>query len=176
MRRQARDAACFFVLSFFMFSSMISDPHKRVLQSRFFSGGCLLEGKAIRIISDDRVQKRKQRNVMIRVLSQPPKILNTNMRRCMRASANLPLFLVFFLFAFSRDIQAQQQDPFSVNGGSILAMTGKDSVAVAVDKRFGSGSQVNEKLLVPTALRMKIFVLSIFLTTSPTRIPSFIDG
>jgi 20S proteasome alpha/beta subunit len=36
----------------------------------------------------------------------------------------------------------QQQDPTTMNGGSILAMAGKGSVAVAVDKRFGSGPQV----------------------------------
>lgn len=37
-------------------------------------------------------------------------------------------------------VQAQQQqDPSTLNGGSILAMTGNDCVAVAVDKRFGSG-------------------------------------
>lgn len=35
-----------------------------------------------------------------------------------------------------------QQDPSTLNGGSILAMAGKDCVAVAVDKRFGSGPQV----------------------------------
>jgi hypothetical protein len=35
-----------------------------------------------------------------------------------------------------------QQDPTTMNGGSILAMSGKECVAVAVDKRFGSGSQV----------------------------------
>lgn len=35
----------------------------------------------------------------------------------------------------------QQQDPTTLNGGSILAMTGKNCVAVAVDKRFGSGPQ-----------------------------------
>eukprot|EP00934_Nitzschia_sp_Nitz4_P005538 Nitzschia sp. Nitz4//scaffold10_size219509//23010//23813//NITZ4_001398-RA/size219509-processed-gene-0.213-mRNA-1//1//CDS//3329532830//5528//frame0 len=37
---------------------------------------------------------------------------------------------------------AQQQDPRTINGGSILAMAGKNCVALAVDKRFGSGSQM----------------------------------
>jgi len=37
---------------------------------------------------------------------------------------------------------AQQQDPKTLNGGSIMAMAGKNCVAVAVDKRFGSGAQM----------------------------------
>jgi 20S proteasome subunit beta 3 len=38
-------------------------------------------------------------------------------------------------------VSAQQgQDPTLLNGGSILAMAGRDCVAVAVDRRFGSGS------------------------------------
>jgi 20S proteasome subunit beta 3 len=37
---------------------------------------------------------------------------------------------------------AQQQDPSTLNGGSVLAMAGKDCVVVAVDKRFGSGPQM----------------------------------
>jgi 20S proteasome subunit beta 3 len=36
----------------------------------------------------------------------------------------------------------QQQDPMTLNGGSILAMTGENCVAIAVDKRFGSGPQM----------------------------------
>jgi 20S proteasome subunit beta 3 len=32
-----------------------------------------------------------------------------------------------------------QQDPSTMNGGSLLAMAGTDCVALAVDKRFGSG-------------------------------------
>ena len=50
-------------------------------------------------------------------------------------------FLVFIV-GFALFVTAQQQDPFAINGGSILAMAGKDSVAIAVDKRFGSGPQV----------------------------------
>jgi 20S proteasome alpha/beta subunit len=50
-------------------------------------------------------------------------------------------YVVTLLATFACIIQSQQ-DPFSINGGSILAMAGKDSVAVAVDKRFGSGPQV----------------------------------
>jgi 20S proteasome subunit beta 3 len=33
-----------------------------------------------------------------------------------------------------------QQDPSTMNGGSLLAMAGTDCVALAVDKRFGSGA------------------------------------
>mmetsp|Transcript_26203 Transcript_26203/g.75675 ORF Transcript_26203/g.75675 Transcript_26203/m.75675 type:complete len:348 (-) Transcript_26203:34-1077(-) len=35
----------------------------------------------------------------------------------------------------------QEQNPQTLNGGSVLAMAGKGCVAVAVDKRFGSGPQ-----------------------------------
>ena len=37
---------------------------------------------------------------------------------------------------------AQQQDPTTLNGGSLMAMAGKECVALAVDKRFGSGPQM----------------------------------
>jgi len=36
----------------------------------------------------------------------------------------------------------QSQSPFDINGGSVLAMAGKDCVAIAVDKRFGVGPQL----------------------------------
>ena len=49
---------------------------------------------------------------------------------------------LFVLFLSSWNAFAQQQDPTTMNGGSILAMAGKGAVAVAVDKRFGSGPQV----------------------------------
>ena len=35
----------------------------------------------------------------------------------------------------------QQQDPSKFNGGSILAMSGRNSVAIAIDSRFGLGFQ-----------------------------------
>jgi hypothetical protein len=44
-----------------------------------------------------------------------------------------------FFFKF---VTAQQQDPTTLNGGSVLAMAGDGCVALAVDKRFGSGPQV----------------------------------
>jgi 20S proteasome subunit beta 3 len=37
-------------------------------------------------------------------------------------------------------IVVAQNDALTMNGGSVLAMAGQDCVAVAVDKRFGSGS------------------------------------
>ena len=45
--------------------------------------------------------------------------------------------LLFFIV-----VTAQQQDPTTLNGGSVLAMAGDGCVALAVDKRFGSGPQV----------------------------------
>ena len=36
---------------------------------------------------------------------------------------------------------AQRQDPSQFNGGSILAMSGHNSVAIAIDSRFGLGFQ-----------------------------------
>jgi 20S proteasome alpha/beta subunit len=36
-------------------------------------------------------------------------------------------------------VVAQQQNPLTMNGGSVLAMAGKNCVVLAVDKRFGSG-------------------------------------
>jgi 20S proteasome subunit beta 3 len=49
----------------------------------------------------------------------------------------------------------QSQDPTLLNGGSILAMAGRDCVALAVDRRFGSGSalvsvQSRRSLLLPS--------------------------
>jgi len=38
--------------------------------------------------------------------------------------------------------QQQQQDPTTLNGGSVLAMAGDECVALAMDKRFGSGPQM----------------------------------
>jgi hypothetical protein len=67
-----------------------------------------------------------------------------NITRGMSQRWNM-LFLLFTMFLACLDCMAHaqsQQDPFAINGGSILAMAGKESVAVAVDKRFGSGPQV----------------------------------
>lgn len=51
----------------------------------------------------------------------------------------LLLLSTLFLSLFSPSHAQQQQDPSTLNGGSILAMAGNDCVALAVDKRFGSG-------------------------------------
>lgn len=50
------------------------------------------------------------------------------------------ILVIVAVYAFQT--AAQQQDPNTINGGSLLAMAGKECVAVAVDKRFGSGPQV----------------------------------
>jgi 20S proteasome subunit beta 3 len=49
------------------------------------------------------------------------------------------LFLALILAPRTVTAQ-QQQDPMTLNGGSVLAMAGKNCVAVAVDKRFGSAN------------------------------------
>jgi 20S proteasome subunit beta 3 len=50
----------------------------------------------------------------------------------------LILYLTFLLFA----IASGSDNPFTYNGGSIMGMAGKDCVALAVDKRYASGSQM----------------------------------
>ena len=49
--------------------------------------------------------------------------------------------LIFTLFVIS--CAQQQQDPLTMSGGSVLAMAGDECVALAIDKRFGSGPQVS---------------------------------
>ena len=66
-------------------------------------------------------------------------------------SSSAPLvFIIASLLLLTRPSQKhigifvgaqQEQNPQTLNGGSILAMAGKGCVAVAVDKRFGSGPQ-----------------------------------
>lgn len=58
---------------------------------------------------------------------------------------SMAVLLSWILLAFSvMHVESQQQqDPMTVNGGSVLAMAGKDSVALAVDKRFASGNHVS---------------------------------
>jgi hypothetical protein len=48
--------------------------------------------------------------------------------------------LVYFCLIIG--VSGQEQDPLTLNGGSVLAMAGNECVALAVDKRFGSGPQV----------------------------------
>jgi hypothetical protein len=40
------------------------------------------------------------------------------------------------------ELSCGQDDASSLNGGSVLAMAGAECIALAVDKRFGLGSQV----------------------------------
>ena len=54
-------------------------------------------------------------------------------------TAALLSFFVMPLSAFF--CQAQRSDPSQFNGGSILAMAGRNSVAIAIDSRFGLGMQ-----------------------------------
>jgi 20S proteasome subunit beta 3 len=65
---------------------------------------------------------------------RPRKASNYSWRTCLfvaaLAFANDPQFL---------HVVHAQQDPSTLNGGSLLAMAGTDCVALAVDKRFGSG-------------------------------------
>lgn len=53
------------------------------------------------------------------------------------------IFLLVCLFDFFPfQVRAQQQDPLTLYGGSVLAMAGKDCVVLAVDKRFGFGNSL----------------------------------
>lgn len=50
--------------------------------------------------------------------------------------------LSILLVAKLKCSDAQQQDPLTMNGGSLMAMAGNECVALAVDKRFASGAQM----------------------------------
>ena len=54
----------------------------------------------------------------------------------------LVILLVALCIALPGTVQAQQQDPMTMYGGSVLAMAGKDCVVMAVDKRFGVGNSL----------------------------------
>ena len=56
-------------------------------------------------------------------------------------SMAFPSLFVLFLISSSFSCQAQRSDPSQFNGGSILAMAGRNSVAIAIDARFGLGMQ-----------------------------------
>ena len=63
-------------------------------------------------------------------------------RKASKYSWKACLFLAALAFANDPQILQvvhAQQDPSTLNGGSLLAMAGTDCVALAVDKRFGSG-------------------------------------
>lgn len=51
-------------------------------------------------------------------------------------------WLLVFMEVMKQTDGQQQQDPLRMNGGSILAMSGENCVAMAVDKRLGSGPQM----------------------------------
>jgi 20S proteasome subunit beta 3 len=59
-------------------------------------------------------------------------------------TSNYCFFFFFFLLLLRLHLAfaQQQQDPTSWNGGSCLAMAGKDSVVMAIDPRFGVGPQM----------------------------------
>ena len=63
-----------------------------------------------------------------------------------QAGKHLRCLLISAIFAFLSPSQfvfaQQQQDPSTLNGGSIMAMCGRNCLAIAVDKRFGSGPQM----------------------------------
>ena len=61
-------------------------------------------------------------------------------RVMMSAQALSSSILFFFLVVVLESAQAQ--DPMTMYGGSVLAMAGKDCVALAVDKRFGVGNSL----------------------------------
>jgi hypothetical protein len=50
--------------------------------------------------------------------------------------------VVLLFFGAPTMVISQEQNPLTMNGGSVLAMAGKECVALAVDKRFASGPQV----------------------------------
>jgi 20S proteasome subunit beta 3 len=71
-------------------------------------------------------------------------------------------FVELLAFLTLRCSAQQQQDPSTMNGGSIMAMAGRQCLAVAVDKRFASNGllvQVAPRsiLHVPDTLTMVVF-------------------
>jgi len=52
------------------------------------------------------------------------------------------LLFIYLLTYLSSRARSQEHDPSTLNGGSVLAMAGENCIAVAVDKRFGSGPQM----------------------------------
>lgn len=83
------------------------------------------------------------------------KILSPPDKMVMKDRKQLMLSLYFIVSG----TLAQQQDPSTINGGSMMAMTGKECAVLAIDKRFGNGPQmttvsprrcllINSKLIV----------------------------
>ena len=53
------------------------------------------------------------------------------------------LLRIFLVLSALLYVESQEQDPMTMNGGSVLAMAGKECVALAVDKRFASANHVS---------------------------------
>mmetsp|Transcript_14085 Transcript_14085/g.14261 ORF Transcript_14085/g.14261 Transcript_14085/m.14261 type:complete len:91 (-) Transcript_14085:766-1038(-) len=77
----------------------------------------------------------------------------------MKELKNLVIWAWLLYLCFIASGALAQQDPSTMNGGSMMAMAGRDCAVLAVDKRFGSGPQmvtvaprrclvVNSKLMV----------------------------
>jgi len=60
------------------------------------------------------------------------------MRTILVQAFNKTVFILYYLSAAF----ASDNNPFTYNGGSIMGMAGKNCVALAVDKRYASGSQM----------------------------------
>jgi len=72
--------------------------------------------------------------------TRPRPLLKNNLpKKSFLMTHNCASILLCFVVLLCCTVKAQQQDPTTMNGGSVLAMAGKDCVALAVDKRFGSG-------------------------------------
>jgi hypothetical protein len=90
-----------------------------------------------------------------------------------RSSLSLYSWLIVLLSLGARSVTSQEQNPLTMNGGSVLAMAGKECVALAVDKRFAIGPQVRTQIVGRTALlscgiRSFIFDWIGFDATSPS--------
>mmetsp|Transcript_14430 Transcript_14430/g.27739 ORF Transcript_14430/g.27739 Transcript_14430/m.27739 type:complete len:580 (+) Transcript_14430:1-1740(+) len=62
-------------------------------------------------------------------------------RHCHRQPPRILLLLFVFSLLLSTHAQQSQSNPAEFNGGSILAMAGRNSIAIATDSRFGLGFQ-----------------------------------
>jgi 20S proteasome subunit beta 3 len=69
-------------------------------------------------------------------------VRTSKIQPCFRFFRWIDCTMLYFCFLLFASPISAQQDPTTLNGGSVLAMAGKDCVAVAVDKRFGSGPQM----------------------------------
>ena len=56
--------------------------------------------------------------------------------------SSIHYFFLLFIPVILITTAQSQQDPIMMNGGSVLAMAGDNCIAIATDKRFGSGPQL----------------------------------